>query len=86
MASRSIPSFSSSATNLPLNMTRTRSHRVVSSSISAVIRTTLTPSAAMARISWRISALEPASMPMIGSSMMNTRGLVPSHLANSTFC
>ena len=25
-------------------------------------------------------------MPMVGSSMMKTRGLVPSHLANSTFC
>ena len=38
MVPRSIASFRSSATNLPLNMMRTRSHRATSSSSSVVTK------------------------------------------------
>ena len=48
--------------------------------------TTARPWAASSAMNSCTAALEPMSMPLVGSSRMMTRGLVASHLAMTTFC
>ena len=47
---------------------------------------TARPWAASSAMNSCTAALEPMSMPLVGSSRMMTRGLVASHLAITTFC
>src|SRR5690606_567097 len=78
--------FSTSAIFTRSLRTRMRSQMRTTSSSSAEMNSTETPSSASrSTVSW-ISALAPTSIPRVGSSRMRTSGWVASHRPRSTFC
>ena len=67
-------------------MTMMRSDMPIISGSSEEIRMTASPSPASSPMKSCTAALEPTSMPLVGSSRMMILGLVASHLAITTFC
>src|SRR5688572_14697336 len=72
--------------NRPRRMTSTRSDMPRISGNSEEIRITPWPAQAYSLVTACTAALAPTSIPLVGSSRINTAGLRASHLASTTFC
>ncbi len=86
VSSLTVQSVPTCAMQCPSRRTAIRSLIRDTSSSSAEMNTTPMPSAARSATSFWICAFAPTSMPLVGSSRMNSCGSVISHRASSTFC